>query len=96
MAALLYSISTDKVEKHFDSTGTIEARDLTGNVGLKPGADVWRVRLTESGLLVIARSSVESKHQLGDCVIVQQFSGTNLFGRRITIVGISTGCQKPT
>jgi len=92
--ALLYSIVADKDEKYFDSTGTVEARDLTVNVGVKSGVEVWRVRLTDSGLLVIARSPDESKFQIGDCVMVRQYSGTNLFERRIAIIGTTTGCNK--
>ena len=93
MSAILYSFSTDKVETHFDATGVIKARDVTGNVSLGAGVDVWRVKLTNSGLTIIARSPVESKHLLGDCVIVRQFSGSNLFERRAAIVGTSTGCE---
>ena len=93
MGALFYSMSTDKVESHFDATGIIEAKDVTGNVGLGEGIDVWRVRMTESGLLIIARSPIDPKHQPGDCVVVRQVSGTNLFERRATILRTSTECE---
>lgn len=92
IGALVYSVSADKVEDFFDTTGIIEARDVTANVGISEGINVWRVRLTESGLLITARSQVDPKHQPGDCVVVRQFSGTNLFERRATIIGTSTGC----
>ena len=92
MAAILYSFSTDKVESHFDATAIIQARDITGDGGMGSGVDVWRVRMTDSGLLIIARSSVDSEHKLGDCVTVRQFSGSNLFEHRATIIGLSTRC----
>jgi hypothetical protein len=93
MSAIFYSISTDEVEKYIDATAIIQARDVSGKANLGSDVDVWRVRMTGSGLLVIARSSVGSNHTAGDCVMVRQFSGSNLFERRATITGPSTRCE---
>ena len=89
-AALAFFIDSDEDREIL--TGVIEAKERSGSTPAG-GPDIWRIRLDDSGLWIMAGAPPDSSHSLGDCVTVQVDSKSNLLTQKVNIVGPSSKCD---
>ena len=76
-----------------DELAIIESRELSGVFGPQSEVDMWRVRISGSGLPTMAMAPSSSDYRVGDCVIIRRNQTDGTVDRRWDIIDSSTACE---